>query len=411
MNTYRAKAKKSALEWAYLILLGSLGFSMLGLDIIMNTLHFPFYFIEWLYIPAIVVYGKRVFSKLIKTNINHALIVLLLIYGLAYGVIYSGSIASITEYRSIIYLLIIYRYVKDEGISKRFDDLLYVCFIATISELFYVAIFTNRNIVSSTNCLASSIAIIGFFVIGNYKLGLLTFAISMLTGILSGYRIGIVMSAISLLVACAYIVFHGNENEPIKKKVTKFIYLFVIFIVFILFIRYYESIIMFFATKLNMDQFAVFRVTTRMRAITQMDFSQSQDGDRLRLWMMPLNDFFSSILPRGFIRTPGTYIDVPIIILYDTVGSVASWIILLFFLRITIISIKKIHRFKKCMAPIDRSIADFSIYMIPILLCLLIANGTFLKNLYQAIQTGIILGSLCHITKMKPYNRGNELLV
>lgn len=130
--------------------------------------------------------------------------------------------------------------------------------------------------------------------------------------------------------ACCYNIFHGNEHESHTKKARKLFYTIAVFGVMFYFIGNYESIVMILANRLHMDQFAIFRVTTRMSSILRMDFSQSQDTDRLGLWLMPFNDFIYSIMPRGFIRTLGIYIDVPIIILYDVFGSIASWLIIIY---------------------------------------------------------------------------------
>lgn len=401
MKRSKSSNGRTLLGWIYLALLGSMGFSMLGHHIVMNVLHFPFFFIEWLYIPIILKNGTKAAKMLGRINIYHAGLLLLMVFGIVYGVVDSGSASFLTDYRSIIYLFILYRFVKDEGFEHRYIDFLYICLFAAISELLYVAVFSTRNIVSSTNCLAVSIAIIGFFICGYYKTGLLAFGASMLTGILSGYRIGIVFSTISLLIACCYNIFHWNEHESHTKKVRKLFYVIVVFGVMFYFIGNYENIVMILANRLHMDQFAIFRVTTRMRSILRMDFSQSQDSDRLGLWLTPFNDFIYSIMPRGFIRTPGIYIDVPIIILYDVFGSIASWLIMFFFIKKSIAAIRKLTRYKKEMSIDQRRCAEISIYIIPILAGLLLMNGTFIKNLYQAIQTGIVIGLLVHTANFK----------
>ena len=391
---------RTLLDWIYLALLGSLGFSMLGHHIIMNVFHFPIFFIEWLYLPIIKKYAKKAATKLRRISQCHAGLLILMMFGIVYGIVDSGSASFLTDYRSVVYLFILYRFVKDEGFQHHYLNFLYICLFATISEFLFVAVFSTRNIVSSTNCLAVSIAIIGFFICGYYKTGLLAFGVSMLTGILSGYRIGIVFSAISLIIACCYSIFHGSEHESLSKKAQKIIYVAVVFGVMFYFIENYENIVMTLANRFHLDQFAIFRVTTRMRSILRLDFSQSQDSGRLAIWMTPFIDFFSSVMPRGFLRTPGLYIDVPILILYDAFGSIASWLIIAFIVKKSIGAIRKIIKHKKEMDIDQIRCAELSIYMLPILIGLMVTNGTFIKNIYQSIQTGTIIGLIVHTSKI-----------
>lgn len=396
MNMIKRSNDKSFRDWIYLVLLGSIGFSMLGIHLIMNVLHFPIFFIEWLYIPIIYVNRRKAARKLSRINVYHLGLLILMFMSSVYGIVDSGSASFLAEYRSIIYLLALYRFEKDKGFQHHYIDFLYICLFATISELLYVAVFATRTIVSSTNCLAASIAILGFFISERYKTGLFAFIISMLTGILSGYRIGIVLSALSLLLACCYNIFHSNENEAFIKKIRKLTYVVFVFSVMFYFIGNYESIVMVLASRLNMDQFAIFRVTTRMRSILTMDFSQSQDTERLRIWTIPFTDFFASILPRGFIRTPGLYIDVPLLILYDVFGSLVSWLIIVYIVFKGFQAVRKLKRYGNILSVDQRRCAQISIYIMPVLTMLLLLNGTFIKNLYQAIQTGIMLGLLVH---------------
>lgn len=379
------------LEKIYIFFLGFIGFSMLGQYLVLNVLHFPFYFIEWLYFPLIARYGIRAFQNA-KAHLMVSSVVFgfCLLLGICVGIVQSGSVGFLQEYRNIVYIFIIYQYVKRHGVDVNPMVFINISFYAVTGELVYIVFVSNSNIVSSMNCVAIAMAIIGYFVYGKNKWGVTSFMLALLSAMLSGYRIGIVVSVCSLIVACLYILFKKGSALSRTQLIRRIIMSGVIVVLIFLVIVNYKAIVTVIADAMGMSKFAIFRITTRMEAIFRLDFSTSQDTARLKIWMKPIEIFFESILPSGIIGKRGTYVDAPITYLYAIFGSIGAIVLV-----IMIVSLVLRRMYERRINKVNSQLYSLLSLMFLVLAALFLLNGTFIINMYQAIMTGIILGLLC----------------
>lgn len=374
---------------------------MLGQHLILNVIGFPIFLVEILYIPLIFKYG----SKVLKSYAVHQtpclfLLEIMLVVSLAFGILSSKSPTLVFDYRSIIYLLIVFHYVRKNGIDIDLNTILYINLFAVLSEAVYVLYISQSVIVSSMNIIAVATTVIVSFMCEKYIFGILAFAACFVMGIISGYRAGIIFSVAALLVAIAYTIVRSDRSKNIMVRVKRVLFLLCIVFLFVIVIANYMEIVTFIAEKTGMDQFAIFRVTERMEGVLSGDFSSAQEAQRFEIWAIPFDDFFSCIIPPGLTRRQGIYIDAPIVYLYDIFGTIAAWLIVAFFIVKIFSSIKlAFAKSNKSVVSSNRALSTYAMLMSPIIAALFIINGTFINNVYQAIETGIILGILCSKSK------------
>ena len=388
----RPKNEGNMIWRCYLVFLGIIGVSSIGQYLIIDVIHMPFFFIEWVYIPLLYKYRrkiKKLFGK--KVSFSYILVLLLLLLSAIYGIVDTESVGFLNEYRSIVYLLLVYRYINRYGINEHFDDFLNVCFYATLAEFFSIAVILKSAVVSGISCIAISVSIIGYLISRMYLKGIIAFLLSIVAGVLSGYRVGVVIPLLCLGIAGIDLILSNYGTKKAGGKIRKIVYVGIIVISIVFLVSEYDAIIQFIAKKFNMDMYAIYRISSRMKATMRLDFSASQDSARLNLWILPFKEFLRCILPHGLTRSLGYYIDVPVLFLYDTLGSIGAIIVICFF-SITVFRFALIFLKRKKMDQSTWRERIFSLCIYPLLMVLLIVNGSFLKHLYQAIITGVVLG-------------------
>lgn len=399
MKIFLYKNGKHYLFCLYFFLLGFFGFSMLGQYVVLNFFHLPFSFMEIYFIPFFFLNASNIikyFSRILKKQPQMSLLMWsLIVIGIIIGIFETQSISFLLAYRSIIYMLLIYYYVKKNTDKIQLNTFMYLNIFAVIGDLIYIKFISTSQINSSVNCIAIGVAIISAFVLGKYILGCVSFLLGIFLGILSGFRIGIVVSVLCFIEALVFMTF--KYNKTLRKRFFKIILLsFFIILVFFIIINY-EEIVKFLAEKLGMSSFAIFRITERMSGLLNLDLSSSQDAIRFEIFQYPISNFISSILPRGLIgeltNEYWLYIDVPILYFYDIFGSLFSLGIVLYWSYKMILKFynlsKKIYKSK-----IDESMVTLSILLCPLLVMLFIINGSFSVIVFQAVETGILLGNL-----------------
>ena len=394
-NRFKVFNKKflvSILFTIYLIILGALGFSMLGQFLILNVMGLPISLMEIYWIPVLVFLicdYNNVFKSLSMCSRMLFAAYLLLILGLIIGI--ASSLSIIFAYRSIIYLLISYLIFKSNNLYN--INLLYIfiiAFSAVIGELIFVSFFATDAITSSMNCLAVAIAIFTSFILKKYIFCLISIIISMFLAINTGFRIGIVIVIICIIELIIIIFLRCIKSKKWNIRLLAICMPVIAIIGWAIFVSYYSEIVYLIADITGMDEFAVFRVTERLEALLKFDFVASQDGTRLKVFKYVV-DRIAQLLPRGLVgEVVGEYwlyIDVPIIYLYDIFGSLFSLIIVLWFLGVVISNLKALN------SNITLT-KKLSLYTIPIIIILFIINGSFMVIVYQAVITGFILGNL-----------------
>lgn len=387
----------------YILILGMFGFSMLGQYVMLNVLHFPFLLMELYYIPLLYHYRKTISAYLWdgvrRMTKMQILLLALILVSMLMSVVNTSGLSMLLEYRSIIYLFFIFFFVCKRGVNPPIKLVLKLSFYAVMSELLFVVFINDSDITSSVNCMALAASIIAAFFCEKYLLGIVAFVMSVGLGIVSGFRIGIVIAAVALLEALAFTMIRRDKNK-LSVSVKRIAVVGAFLGVMVILLAYYEPIIMFVAKVAGMSQFAIFRVTERLGALLRLDFETSQDSLRLEIFRYPIERFVSSIVPRGLIGSAvgeyWLYIDVPILYLYDIFGSFGAYGIVGYLIGTILRKVRLI--FKRTDGGYEKSANGFqtlAVLLSPIMLCLLIINGTFMVSMFQAIQTAVILGGLC----------------
>lgn len=390
------KIHKITFRDSYYILLGFLGFSMLGQYVILNVLRLPFSFMELFYLPLLYKYKSRIWVCIKKVFIhpNKKLLILefLLVAGILFGIVETLNFGIVINYRSIIYALLVIVYIKTYSVNIDLRVVYWINFAAILGDFVYVNFISASDISSSINCIAISLAVFSAFLGERYFMGCIAGLIGFLNGITSGFRLGIVISFLVLFEMFVFTIVR-NDDKKTRNTIVKRIGVIVIAIALIAGIAVnYEQIILVVADKLGMSSFAIFRVTERMQRLLSLDFIGSQDTGRLIIYQYPLQRFFRCLIPRGLIGDSigeyWLYIDVPILYLYDLFGSLGAVYIICKCFAAMISNVKVVFSNR---INVEKTLA---VLMMPVLFFLEIINGTFCIVVFQAIETAAVLGVL-----------------
>ena len=322
---------------------------------------------------------------------KQAVLFLLMIIGGVLGIVSTLDITVLFAYRSILYLLFCFFYVQRESLGCTLMQIFVVAFSAVCGELIYVLLLNEGGIAASTNCIAIALIIVIAFVLEKYILAAISVALSLFLTINTGFRIGIVTVALCVVEMMALLIFRSFQKTSGKQFAKRMgvVVLFVCSVV--VFINYYEWIIDKIATLTGMSQSAKFRITERLRAFLQFDFTTSQDTQRLDIFKYPFERILQ-IFPRGLIGEnigeQWLYIDVPMLYLYDIFGSVAAWCIVIWFV---VLGFWHLFHYRQ-LESYNMKMVCF--WLMPVIAMLFIINGTFIVAMFQALQMGFILGIL-----------------
>lgn len=391
----KIKKKSSILRSFYLFILGFLGFSVLGQQLLLDVLHFPISLMEIYFIPAIWFERKNIkqaIKRFMFVNFQRAMLYFLLITGVIFGIIITFDLKMLLSYRSIIYLALCYFYTSRRGDFRcKIEDVLLVSMSAVAGELICVSFISTAAIHSSTNCIAIAMAIISAFILEKYIVACVAVAMSMFLAINTGFRIGIFVVLLCVLEMIIYTIFRKDRTVKANKLFSRIGILVGVILAVFLFTNYYEIIIGKVAEITGMSSFAVFRITERMKGLLQLDFRASQDVERLNVYRYAITRI-SQIIPRGLIGESigeyWLYIDAPLIYLYDIFGSVGCWGIVVWFLGLFVKNIKCIRMYD------GNALKKLTVLISPLFIFLAIVNNSFLVIMFQAIETGLLLGIL-----------------
>ena len=398
------KIQTRTVKRIYMFIVGFLGFSMLGQYVVMNVLHIPFAFMELFFLPLLIKHISRVarcFRRtFMKPTPTYVLIEILLIFGLGVGLITTSDFGIIMNYRTIIYMLLVIMYVRTYSIKIDMKAIYWVNLFAVLGDFVYINLISNADISSSINCVAIGLAILSGFTSEKYLLGCLATALGFVAGITSGFRLGIIVPFIALAEALLYVVIRNDKKRSSRVVIRRVAVITVFICLGIIALTNYEKIIHVIAEKMGMSSFAVFRVIDRMMSLLSFDFVKSQDVQRIEIYMYPIQRFLQCIIPRGLIGESigeyWLYIDVPSLYLYDLVGSIGTVAILFCCAKATLSCVGKV--FSRRQNP---PVLTLAFLMMPILLFLLIINGTFMVVVFQGVETAAILGLIFASAKQR----------
>lgn len=383
--------KKSKLYSIVCFMTGFLGFSILGQYILLEILHLPFAFIEIYYIPIIVIKFRKI--QVYMKKVIHRCSVktfFLLYFILISGIMTVGSNGDILAVRSIVYLIIAVDFIEWEE-NIQFYNLYFICLGSVVGEVFFRFVLDTNEMMSSMNCITFVACIFIPYCLKSYCLMFFSAFILLLFSINTGYRIGIIVVLLSVGIILAHLLL--REKRKNVETVRQILVIGIISIAWLLFRRYYLDVINAFADFTKMSSFARFRVTSRLQGLLEGNTEVSQDSARWEMYKLILKDFLTHIYPIGIVRANGDYIDVPILFLYDALGSVVTLSIFISMI------IKMIKMF---FTTLKSKVSEYNIFIVlelVIILFLVIVNGTFLKNTYQAIITGIMIGTFINFSR------------
>lgn len=381
----------------YLIVLGFLGFSMTGSYLLLKVFHLPFFLVELFFIPLIFRYWYPVFKTFLRRNsISLTFLIAMLLCSVVMALLNDLNFAVIIEYRSILYLILVFSYIKMNGIDLDLNDILLVSSCSVVSE-FYFALVLNESVVATgMNMIGIAISIILSFILEKYFFGFIMFAFSLVGGIISSCRIGIVVSLVAFVTSVFYTIVRGDKTKNNTGTTKRLVFTSFLLLILIIGIYNYIPILNFLAEKLGLDEYTVFRVGERLVSFFKGDFNAAQENIRLNSNIKIVELFFESFFPTGIktLQIP-LYTDVPIIYLYDIFGSFVSWILCFSIVFKWMTKIPLI--FKKYDTTVSIAKERFEILAVltfPVLIVCFIINGSFISNVYQAILTGVLLGFL-----------------
>jgi len=402
-NILRKKVILINKEWMDKILYfitGLLAFSGLSFYLTKIKLGLPFALPELLLIPFLLIKHKVVYlyiKQLLKGLLVNAKLIPWLvcwIFLVLLGYILTGDILAVLAIgRNILYIIILaFLFSRTKDVS--YDFLFYVSFGAIVGELlhslFYPVLYQIYDPLQivCTNTIAIFLTISIPIIYRKTLLQIITTSIAGLLIFISGYRILLLMGVISFVSSYCLVFIHFKNKKYLILNMIRFILIISLsYFFFIHYVNYYGD-----------SSYKYHRIVTRTIGFLKKDFNTTQDDVRFTIIESSLTGIGGEkVLPHGFISKAkglfGLHIDVPIVFLYDTIGSIFSVVLLLWILlkggRFAI------HEMKKPIFNVDTSIALFFIAFI----LLLFINGRFLLVTYESWLFGIILGRYLKIKR------------
>ncbi len=357
----------------------------------LNILQFPIFLVELYYLPVLYLWRKKnVISSHLKIEKNILLLCAVLWVSSMVSIVLYGPYA-ITEYRAIIYMLFVYGLYKGNYVQISLTQLYYLSMGIIFGEGIYVLFVKTGSTTSSLNMLAIAVFLISALMLKKYYMLILGAAWVAVYAISSGYRMSVIAFAISVATLLIYLWLSRSVRRNVVKVFVMLAVSISMFIAAVLFVNNLETIVMWVAEITGMGTFAIFRVTTRLQSLLMLDFETSQDGARFAVFSMIFTEFFESVFPVGIDASRnGNYIDAPMIYLYALFGSVLAWLLVIrncFVVGKSFLTFCKFGKFRS-------EASECCLFVMPLVACLLIANGTFIVTTNKAVLLGILLGTL-----------------
>lgn len=383
-------------------ILGVLAFSSFSSFILLEVLNLPFFFIELYFLPLLLIKKKiilkRINNILTKRALWFSCIILLFIGSFLIGIVYTrGDIINVvTMIRSPFYILIM-TFLFSETSTFSIDKLYSIAYGAIIGD-FMFALFVSTSVTSSTNLIAIALIIFIPIVKGEMAQSIVSIILTMIVSINSGHRIGIVLVIICLITGFIWILVSKNAWKETKRNIYRSMYIPFFIVSGVIVTSNYQKIVLIVADILNMDQFAIYRVTDRLTNLLSGEFSESQDVGRIEKYITIINNAW--IVPKGPVgrsfNSLGDYIDVPASFVFDIFGLAVGLLI------ISLIFVKGIKAFIKAFNESTDLTTITCGLMFVTYIFLFIINGRFLYITYESLLTGLIFGNWFSNGKYKP---------
>jgi len=380
------------LDKALYFITGLMAFSAISFYLTRVKLGLPFYLPELLLIPLLVVKHKMVrlyIKQLLKGLLVNAKLIPWLMFWILLvllGYIFTNDIfAVLSSGRAILYIILLaYLFSRSRTVSYNF--LFYISFGAVVGDLlnsfFHFGMYQmgDPRSITSANIIAVSLCISIPIIYRKFLLQIITTLIVIMLIINCGFRIVLIVAVISFIFSHFALLIHHNYKQTILNVIYLLIICFII-----------SNFVTYFINLYGITDYRYFRLVTRSENLLKRNIVASADESRVKkmnlIWETILSE---KILPHGFISEGkglvGLHNDVPIVFLYDTIGSALSIVLLIWILfrggRFAM------HEMKQPTFSTDTSVAIAFIVCI----LLLFTNGRFLYITYESWLFGIILG-------------------
>jgi len=369
---------------------------------LLSTIGINFFIFELFLIPYLI-YKRKLFFSLLKDLFHLTLIptflYIILFCSILFGTINNNGnfISVFTTTRPFFYIILIINYfykTKDININK-----IYTWSIASIigEAIFIQFIQINRNWYYINVVTLALIIIIPLIEKKPIKY-IFSMCLGLFISIISGYRINLLIIIVGNLTALFWIIFFNFTKIKIKQLLKRIFLLVIIIFFLIIIIQNYIFIIDMISKFIKIERATIYRITDRLKYFLMGDFSSSQDTTRLNNYKMIPNEFNENLIPTGLIGKTldyyGTYTDVPIILLFESFGSVLSIFILIVINLIGFIAfIKSFYCYN-----ITQIVAGL---MYPIFIILFVINGTFIYFTNVSLMTALIISRWFSYYKFK----------
>lgn len=353
----------------------------------------------------------NIFKKKHKLNLILVFFFFVLISGVLFGTINSNNdiMSVLTTTRPLFYMILIIAFFS--SIENINIDKLYSWSIATILGEIIFILLIYRDISPGrmwfyVNSITLALLVIIPIVQRKFIRTTISIILALFISIISGYRINLVILGLSLFVAMAWRVLCKEKVLKYKIIVRKISILVFMTFIPIFVVKFYKQLIEVIANIFKMNPVSIYRITGRLEFSLSGDIANSQDNIRIELYKKIYSEFTDNIIPNGLIGKTmgytGLYTDVPLLFLYESIGSILTIIVVIFLGFIGIASF--INAFRGTSLAFDTVCG----LMAPIIIVLLVINGTFMYFANVSIITGIILSRWINrrafLIKSKKYN-------
>lgn len=392
-NYKRTIRKKKNNNFLYFSL-GIIVFSRFSSHLINDIIGFPFYFIEipLLFFCAIkykdvILWLKKAINKKGFIFIFIALIYILVIL---FSINRNSSLYEVLSVsRGGLYIAIFALLSSVRQKEYSYEFLFYLSLGALIGDFISQVFITDSDALKLNNLLTTTFAVMLPIIHKKKVHAIISLPLALFVSFYSGYRISLLLFFVSLMII---IISLGIKRvKSIKIKVSDL----VIFFIFTVAVSNYKKIVdlfLYFMQKVvHMDPYSFYRVTKRFYQALTLNFGASRDTMRFKAYLSLYTDFIERLIPAGLAgRTIGIgiYYDLPMLYLYDAIGSLGACILIVFIL------FKSTLRFLYVITSIRPSTDAVIALSFPVLLILFILNARFFLITYESIFMGLILGRL-----------------
>lgn len=378
-NSPQVPAKTSVTEYLLLFATGFLAMSTYS-DVVIGVIGYNV--IELLFIPILFYYWNRKqlrLSRRVSISGLDLVTLVAMVATVCLGIINTGNLfAVVTCIRPFLYILLILKYLHttDSRIPcEKLYPLAIGClcgdmvYMTTVSSFYASKGYHHINIIA--------LALVTLIPILRKKTlqSVISFVISLIAAILSGYRINTVVVILALFSA----ILANILTTKLSLAKLGYLFLAAAMAAGLLWCLYnFDMVSAFLADTLHLSRATVYRSLDRISDLLSGDYTL---GDENRL--AKLTKYFRAVgehlVPQGPIGKVdpvrfGNYTDAPILFLYDLFGSIGAWIFVILFAGNAIRKAAAILRSWNRASLLNR----LYVVMLPVLLCLFILNGTFL---------------------------------